>query len=121
MQVVKGNLTKQQVTAIVNPTDERLTISAGVSKSIAKAAGPNFRRDCQDLLADLPDGQASVPEGSCIAMANNSSIPCQYIIQTAGPAYTGKLAPTPLVLFTLVSLHPQDLLVDLPDGQVLCP
>ncbi len=92
MQVVKGNLTKQQVTGIVNPTDGKLGISGGVSKRIARATGAHFEQDCQDLLAHLPDGQTCVPVGSSVVMTNTGRLPCQYIIHTVGPPYHGELA-----------------------------
>ncbi len=97
MQVVQGSLTKQQVTGIVNPTDDKLGILGGVSKRIARATGPHFKQDCQDLLADLPDGQTCVPVGSSVVMTYAGRLPCQYIIHTVGPPYHGELA-TPAVL-----------------------
>ena len=92
MQVAKGNLTKQQVTGIVNPTDDKLGTSGGVSKRIAKATGPHFKQDCQDLLAHLPDGQTCVPIGSSVVVTYTGRLPCQYIIHTVGPPYHGELA-----------------------------
>ena len=94
MQVVKGNLTQQQVAAIVNPTNNQLGLTGGVSKHIAKAAGPDLEKACQALLASLPPGHKAVPVGSSAvtSCSGNSykSIPCQHIIHAVGPHYNGK-------------------------------
>lgn len=95
MQVVKGNLTQQQVAAIVNPTNNQLGLTGGVSKHIAKAAGPDLEKACQALLASLPPGHKAVPVGSSAVTScsgkSYKSIPCQHIIHAVGPHYTGKL------------------------------
>ena len=91
-QVVKGSLTKQHMTGIVNPTDDKLGILGGVSKRIARATGAHFEQDCQHLLAHLPDGQTCVPVGSSVVMTYAGRLPCQYIIHTVGPPYNGQLA-----------------------------
>ncbi len=95
MQVVKGNLTQQQVSAIVNPTNNQLGLTGGVSKHIAKAAGPDLGKACQALLASLPPGHKAVPVGSSALTSCSGksfkSIPCQHIIHAVGPHYNGKL------------------------------
>jgi hypothetical protein len=56
LQVVKGDLTKQQVSAVVNPTSGQLQAWGGVSSQISRAAGPSFAQDCKTVLANLAAG-----------------------------------------------------------------
>lgn len=94
MQLVKGDLTKQQVTAIVNPTNTRLYSTGGVSGHIAKKAGPSFEQECKAVVASLPDGQTSVPEGSSAVMPCNRGTAWQHIIHAVVPSYSGNLRLT---------------------------
>ena len=85
--MVKGDLTKQQVTGIVNPTNTHLA-RGGASDHIAKAAGPGFAKNCDAVLA----GQGSLVEGSSVVTQAGGALLCRYIIHAAGPHYTGKLS-----------------------------
>ncbi len=87
MQVVKGDLTKQQVTGIVNPTNTHLA-RGGASDHIAKAAGPGFAKNCDAVLAR----QGSLAEGSSGVSQAGGALRCRYIIHAAGPHYTGNLS-----------------------------
>ncbi|KAA6427151.1 MAG: RNase III inhibitor [Trebouxia sp. A1-2] len=112
VQVVKGNLTQQQVAAIVNPTNNQLGLTGGVSKHIAKAAGPDLEKACQALLASLPPGRKAVPVGSSAvtSCSGNSykSIPCQHIIHAVGPHYNGnQQLDVPLLASTIQSVLAQ--------------
>jgi len=89
--VVKGNLTQQQVTAIINPTNSQLGLTGGVSKHIANAAGPSLEKDCKAFLDGLPAGQRAVPMGRSAVTMGSGTLPCQYIIHAVGPHYTGEL------------------------------
>ena len=59
VQVVKGKLTQQQVAAIVNPTDGRLSVSGKVPGA-RQAAGRWLKIACKELLANLPDGVLAI-------------------------------------------------------------
>lgn len=87
MQVVKGDLTKQQVSAIVNPTNGRLSSWGGASGPIAQTAGPSYVQDCKDLLDNLPDGQTAVPECSSAVMACSGAGAWQHVIHAVVPRY----------------------------------
>ncbi|DBA92767.1 hypothetical protein WJX77_000576 [Trebouxia sp. C0004] len=112
VQVVRGNLTQQQVAAIVNPTNNQLGLTGGVSKHIAKAAGPDLEKACQALLASLPAGQRAVPVGSSAVTScrgkSYKSIPCQHIIHAVGPHYNGNSQlDVPLLASTVQSVLTQ--------------
>ena len=90
LQVVQGDVTKQQVSGIVNPTNTSLSLAGRVSSRIAFAMGPGFQQNCDDFLASLPDGQRSLTEGSSAVTQTGGGLSCQYIIHAAGPVYHGK-------------------------------
>jgi len=96
LQVVKGDLTKQQVSAVVNPTSGQLQAWGGVSSHISGAAGPSFAQDCKTALANLAGGRTSVPEGSNVVMACSGTGPWQHVIHAVVPHYTGKHALWPV-------------------------
>ena len=65
------SLTQQQVTGIVNPTTSKLSRCGAVSKRIASATGPDFKQECQNLLAQtsgavLVGGSAVTPYSGAI-------------------------------------------------------
>ncbi len=49
LQVAQGDVTKQQVTGIVNPTNTSLFLAGRVSSNIAYAMGPGFQQTCDDF------------------------------------------------------------------------
>lgn len=87
LQVIRGDLTKQEVTAIVHPTDKYLSLGGDASSCIAKAVGKPFYQGCQALMSNT-----SLPclEGNCFIMPCNGSQPFQNIIHAAGPCYNGE-------------------------------
>ncbi len=90
--MVQGDVTKQQVTGIVNPINTSLSLVGCVSSRIAFAMGPSFQQTCDDFLASLPDGQRSLTEGSSAVTQAGGGLSCHYIILAAGPLYHGKFA-----------------------------
>ncbi len=94
LQVVKGDLTKQQVSAVVNPTSGQLQAWGEVSSQISWAAGPSFAQDCKTVLANLAGGR-TFPEGSSVVMACSGTGPWQHVIHAVVPHYTGKRALRP--------------------------
>lgn len=56
VQIVKGDLTKQPVTAFVNPINCHLSLSGQVSSHCTSAVGSAFQQICDDYLESLPDG-----------------------------------------------------------------
>lgn len=92
--MVKGSLTEQAVTALVNPTNGTLGGHGGVSKHIAAAVGAaQLEKQCQAVLKGLPAGQDCIPTGSSAltecSRACRKKLPCEYIIHAVGPHYNG--------------------------------
>ena len=94
VQIVKGDLTKQQVTAFVNPTNCHLSLSRQVSSHCASAVGPAFQQICDDYLESPPDGHTTLAEGSsAVAPAGAGGLLCQDNILAAGPTYGSEPLP----------------------------
>ena len=100
MQAVRGNLTQQAAAGLVNPTNGQLSMTGGVSKHIARAAGAagaaELQKQCQAALAELPAGQQAVPVGSSLvtacSRASKKKLLCECIIHAVGPQYYSMLA-----------------------------
>ncbi len=80
--IIRQDITKMKVDAIVNPTDYMFSGSGGTDKAIHLAAGPDLRKAC-DALPFLEEGEIAVTEGF--------DLPCRYIIHTFGPVWQGGL------------------------------
>lgn len=113
LQVVEGNLCTQRVSAIVNPTNNQLALTGGVSKHIAKAVGlAQLERSCMDLLNKQPAGQRSVVTGSARVTRCKGyglSTPFEFIVHAVGPHYNGGLLSSTclaLPLYTVGTLSP---------------
>lgn len=78
--IIRQDITKMKVDAIVNPTDYMFSGSGGTDKRIHFAAGPELRKAC-DALPSLKEGEVAVTEGF--------RLPCKYIIHTFGPIWQG--------------------------------
>lgn len=79
-----GNITQQQVDAVVNAANRELTGGSGVNGTIHKSGGAEIYRFCEELRATkypdgLPAGQSAItPGGKLLA---------KWIIHTVGPMY----------------------------------
>lgn len=89
IKVIKGDITKLAVDAIVNAANKTLLGGAGVDGAIHLAAGPQLRAACQKLHG-CKTGQAKLTRGY--------RLPAKYVIHTVGPRYTAKNASHNAVL-----------------------
>ena len=78
IRIVKDDITKMQVDAIVNPTNAYLWPGGGADAAIHKAAGPQLLLKCQ-TLGGLSLGEAKMTPGY--------DLPAKYVIHTAGPEW----------------------------------
>jgi len=62
VDVLQGDLTTQDVDAIVNAANNDLQLGAGVAGAIARAGGPQIQREC-DAIGSIALGDAAITGG----------------------------------------------------------
>ena len=75
---VRGDITEQQVDAIVNAANNAMRGGGGVDGAIHRAGGPEILRDC---IARFPEGLAIGDAGWTTA----GDLPARWVIHTVGP------------------------------------
>ena len=81
LSIVRNDITKMKVGAIVNAANTRLQMGGGVCGAIFYAAGPPQLQTACDKLAPIKNGDAVITDGF--------ALPAKYVIHTAGPVYKG--------------------------------
>ena len=89
LQIIRQDITKMQVDAIVNTTNKEMVGYSGVDLAVHRAAGAEFDAECR-ALAPLGLGQAKLTGGY--------RLPCQYVIHTSGPVWQGGLVGESIIL-----------------------
>ncbi len=80
IRLVRGDITTQQVDAIVNAANTSLTGGGGVDGAIHRAAGPELV-EAGVAQAPCPTGEARITPGF--------RLPARWVIHTPGPVWSG--------------------------------
>ena len=111
LQIIRQDITKMRVDAIVNTTNQEMSGYSGVDLAIHTAAGKWLGEECK-LLAPLGLGEAKATRGY--------DLPCKYIIHTSGPVWQGGLLGESIILRSCY-LESLKLAVDLGCSSVALP
>ena len=89
LQIIRQDITKMKVDAIVNTTNEEMVGYSGVDFLVHKGAGPELDKECTQI-APLELGQAKITKGY--------NLDAKYIIHTSGPIWQGGIAGESIIL-----------------------
>jgi O-acetyl-ADP-ribose deacetylase (regulator of RNase III) len=86
VEIVRGDITKLEVGAIVNAANERMLGGGGVDGAIHRAAGPELKVACRQVPEVRPGVRCPTGESR---ITPGFDLPARYVIHTVGPVWHG--------------------------------
>jgi len=85
IELVKGDITQQEVDAVVNAANSSLMGGGGVDGAIHRGGGPEILQECKKVRNErYADG---LPTGKAVA-TTAGKLPARRVIHTVGPVYS---------------------------------
>jgi putative ATPase len=82
LQLVQGDITSEEVDAIVNAANERLQHGGGVAWAISKKGGPAIQKESDQWIREHGPVPYSHP-----AWTSGGQLPAKYVIHAVGPVW----------------------------------
>jgi len=91
--LVRGDITRQQVDAVVNAANPSLMGGGGVDGAIHRAGGPAILDECKKIVKEI----GRLAPGNAVA-TTGGRLPARHVIHTVGPVWKGGTRGEPEVL-----------------------
>ena len=82
LEILQGDITQQQVDAIVNAANQNLLHGGGVASTILRKGGPTIQRESERWVAEHGPVNHANP-----AYTSAGDLPCKYVIHAVGPMW----------------------------------
>jgi O-acetyl-ADP-ribose deacetylase (regulator of RNase III) len=93
LELLLGDITREQTDAIVNAANSGLLGGSGVDGAIHRAAGPALLAECRSIR----EQRGPLPPGEAVA-TGAGELKARYVIHTVGPVWQGGEADEPRIL-----------------------
>jgi len=95
LRLVQGDITDQDVDAIVNAANPSLMGGGGVDGAIHRRGGPKILEECRKIRSEeWPEG---LPTGKAV-ITSGGNLKARYVIHTVGPVWRGGKSGEPQLL-----------------------
>ncbi len=84
IELVLGDITREETDAIVNAANSSLLGGGGVDGAIHRAGGPRILSECREIRAR----QGGCPAGEAV-ITTGGRLPARHVIHTVGPVWRG--------------------------------
>ena len=82
IQIVRGDITTEEVDAIINAANEHLQHGGGVAWAISKKGGPSIQKESEEWIRQHGRVAHAHP-----AWTSGGQLPAKYVIHAVGPAW----------------------------------